>query len=192
MLIDYATIIARARWVREKAGLVGKEPPYSTRHILETVFPSIAVAGDNLTKNVSELAVADAEGRRALYYNRNMPHSTVRVGLMHGLYHHLEDMRTGLGLAECNLSFRKLAQKTREIDPLELACDMFAAEVLIPGDVLDRLAPDIIYTDDQKLKDAISDEIDHLSSKFNVPKGFMRWRLHDLHNLRRTHYNTHT
>jgi Zn-dependent peptidase ImmA (M78 family) len=191
MLIDYATVIARARWVREKAELMGRDPPYSTRHILETAFPDIAVAGDKLSKNVSEMAVADG-GRRALFYNRNMPHSTVRVGLMHGLYHHLEDMRTGQGLARCDLAFRKLGQKTKNVDPLELSCDLFAAEVLIPADVLDRLAPDQLFPKDPDVRDAISDEIDNLSSRFNVPKGFMRWRLFDLVHLRRTHFNVET
>jgi hypothetical protein len=111
---------------------------------------------------------------------------------MHGLYHHLEDMRTGQGLAQCDLMFRRLGQQTKQINPLELACDLFAAELLIPLDVLDRYAPDDPFTKDPKLKNAISDEIDHLSSRFNVPKGFMRWRLWDLVHLRRTHFNVET
>ena len=86
------------------------------------------------------MAVVD-KGRRALYYNRNKDHSVVRVGLMHGLYHHWSDLRDSDGLRECNLNIVKM-QRFEQRDPLEIACDLFAAEVLVPLDVLDHYAPD--------------------------------------------------
>lgn len=191
MIVDYARIIGLAAWVRQRAKLIGEKPPYSTRHILETVFPKIAVAGDaTMPKGITEMAVAD-KGRRALFYSKKVTHSVQRVGLMHGLYHHLADMRTGVGLIrECNLTSRTLGRyepSTR--DPLELSCDLFAAEVLIPFDVLDEMAPSIPFSSDPKIRAALDDETDHLSSRFNVPKGFMRWRLYDLIYFRKTHFN---
>jgi Zn-dependent peptidase ImmA (M78 family) len=189
MLLDYLTIMGRAAWVRHRAGLVGTKPPYSTREIMERVFPEIAVTGTKLPQHITEMAVAD-KGRRALYYNRHVKiaHGQQRVGLMHGLYHHLSDMKTGNGLRECNLVRRKLS-RVEATDNIELACDLFAAEVLIPFDVLDALAPANLYPRDETARAAVADEIDHLASKFNVPRGFMRWRVYDLHWFRRLHYN---
>ena len=187
-MLDYATIIGRAAWVRHQAGYIGEKPPYSSRHIIETVFPKIAVAGSDLPHGVTEMAVAD-KNRRALYYNKKVPHSTQRVGLIHGLYHHLSDIKAEAGLRECNLQLRELAVRVERLrDPVELACDLFAAEVLVPLDVLHRMAPDHLFPKDAKRRAAVDDEVDHLSSKFNVPKGFMRWRLFDLLHFRRTHY----
>jgi len=54
------------------------------------------------------MAVAD-KGRRALYYNRNVPHTQQRVGLMHGLYHHLSDIKDTVGMRECNLALATLS-----------------------------------------------------------------------------------
>jgi Zn-dependent peptidase ImmA (M78 family) len=189
-LVDYLTIMGRAAWVRHEAKLVGTKPPYSTRHIMETVFPKIAVTGTELPEHITEMAVAD-KGRRALYYNRHarVSHGQQRVGLMHGLYHHLSDMKTGDGLRECNLVSRKLS-RVEAVDNGELACDLFAAEVLAPLDVLAEYAPDQLYPRDPAVRAAVADEIDHLASRFNVPRGFMRWRIYDLHWFRRTHYNS--
>jgi Zn-dependent peptidase ImmA (M78 family) len=192
VLVDYARIIGLAAWVRQRAGLTGTPPPYSTRHILETVFPKIAVAGDaSMPKGVTEMAIHD-KGRRALFYSKKVSHPVQRIGLMHGLYHHMTDMKTGMGLIrECNLVTRALGQyHAPSKDPLELSCDLFAAEILIPLDVLDGLAPDIPYSKNPKVLAALDDETDHLSSRFNVPKGFMRWRLYDLIHFRKTHFNT--
>jgi hypothetical protein len=192
MLVDYARIIGLAAWVRQKAGIVGLPPPYSTRRIMESAFPKIAVAGDaSMPKGVTEMAISDDRGRRALFYSKKVSHPVQRVGLMHGLFHHLTDMKTGMGLIrECNLVVRALGQYEPPMkDPLELSCDLFAAEVLIPFDVLDEIAPEIPFSRDPKVRAAVDDEIDTLSSRFNVPKGFMRWRLYDLIHFRKTHFN---
>ena len=192
MLLDYGRIIGRAAWARSAAGFIGQPPPYSTRHLFESVFKTISVAGANLPDGITEMAVADEQGRRALFYNRNVSHPSARVGLVHGLYHHLSDIKEGVGLRECNLSNRKFDIFVASRDPIELACDLFAAEVLIPFDVLDELAPARLYSDDPHEKEAIQDEVDHLSSRFNVPMKFMRWRLYDLRRIRQTHYNPET
>lgn len=188
-LLDYATIIGRAAWVRHQAGYLDAEPPFSSRHILERVFPKIAVAGADLPPKVTEMAVAE-KGRRALFYARGVPHTQQRVGLMHGLYHHLSDIKENIGLRECNLTVRRLAQQENSQfrDPIELACDLFAGEVLVPLDVLDRMAPAQLYGAEGAAREAIEDEIDHLSSRFNVPRKFMTWRLYDLGCLRRSNF----
>jgi hypothetical protein len=188
MLIDYATVIGRAAWVRHQAGYIGEKPPYSSRHLIETVFPKIAVTGADLPKGVTEMAITKGR-QRALYYNRKVPHSAQRVGLIHGIYHHLSDIKAEPGLRECNLQLRELAHHVERLrDPVELACDLFAAEVLVPLDVLHPLAPENIYPRDPIARQAVEDETDHLSSMFNVPRGFMKWRLYDLHALRRSHF----
>lgn len=189
MFLDYATIIGRAAWVRHQSGFIGKEPPYSSRLLMEQVFPKIPVSGTTLPTGVTEMAVAET-GRRALFYNRHAPHTSQRVGLVHGLYHHLSDLKEMVGLRECNIPFRKLGSVQGKRDPVELSCDLFAAEVLVPLDVLHDYAPAQLFARDPQTKDAIEDEVDTLSSRFNVPKGFMKWRLWDLRWLRSTHYNT--
>ncbi len=189
MMLDYMTIIGRAAWVRSQAGLVGAPPPYSSRDILDKVFPNIAVSGTKLPKRVTEMAVADGN-KRALFYNRDVSHPHQRVGLMHGLYHHLSDIKGETGLRECNLLLREMSTRSTKMkDPVELACDLFAAEMLIPLDVLDQYTPLDPFPKNLHDKAAADDEIDHLSSRFNVPRGFMRWRLFDLLLLRRSHYN---
>lgn len=187
-LLDYGTIIGRAAYVRSKAGYIGRPPPYSTRTVLEKVFPRIAVAGAALPRGVTEMAVSE-KGRRALFYGKKTPHTVQRVSLMHGLYHHLSDIKSAVGLRECNLALTHLRRNDpRFADPLELSCDLFAAEVLIPLDVLSALAPDVLESKDMRIQAAIDDEIDHLSSKFNVPRDFMNWRIVDLVAMRSTHY----
>jgi Zn-dependent peptidase ImmA (M78 family) len=188
VLLDYATIIGRAAWVRSKAGLKGTAPPYSTRAVLETCFPHIAVTGASLPPHVTEMAMWQ-KGKRALFYNRAVQHPQQRVGLAHGLYHHLEDMKTDEGLRECNLVARRFAATAGTSDPLELACDLFAAELLIPLDVLDTLAPRPLWGAGGLARGALEDEYDHLASRFNVPKGFIKWRLYDLHVLRGSHFD---
>lgn len=190
MLLDYAMVIGRAAWVRHRAGYIGAKPPYSTKHLLETVFPEIPVSGADLPRGVTEMAIVDESGRRAIFYARGVHHASQRVGLMHGLYHHLSDLKVDPGLKECSLPLRKLGRIDSKMnDPVERACDLFAAEILVPLDVLDPLAPAVLFQRGASLKSALADEVDHLASRFNVPVGFMRWRLWDLHNIRQTHFD---
>lgn len=188
-LLPYAKIIGRAMWLRHAAGLDGTEPPYSLRSMMEAAFPGIAVTGADLPRQIAEMAVSDRRGR-ALFYNRRMNHPMQRVGLAHGLYHHMTDIRGEEGLRECNLSTRKLSEFADEFkSETELACDLFAAELLVPMDVLDRYAPDPLWGKDGLPKQALEDEYDTLASRFNVPRWFMRWRCYDLHQMRRSHFN---
>lgn len=190
-MLPYMKIIGRAAWVRAQAGLDGRDPPYSTHDIIEKVFPNIAVSGTHLPEGITEMAVSDGP-RRALFYNNRagISHAHQRVGLAHGLYHHITDIKGIDGLRECNVVLRQLADLgVGERDPTELACDLFAAELLVPLDVLDAMAPDPLWGPNALPKKAFDDECDHLASRFNVPAEFMRWRLFDLNALRKSHYN---
>lgn len=166
MLLDYTTIIGRAAWVLSKAGLLGTEPPYSTRRILEKVFPKIPVSGAPLPRGVTEMAIVEKNGRdvrRALFYSKNVGHQHQRVGLMHGLFHHLSDMKTGVGIRECSIPFRQLARTNNNLrDPVELSCDLFAAETLTPMSKLDEYAPSVLFSQDAAVRSALDDEIDNL------------------------------
>lgn len=187
-LVDYSKIIGRAAWVRSRAGLEGKDPPYSTRTIIETVFPDVAVTGADLPRHIAEMATSDKHGR-ALFYNRSHAAPMQRVGLAHGLYHHISDIREEPGLRECDLSARKLSEIVKDFaSELERSCDLFAGELLVPLHVLDRFAPDPLWGEGALPKAALEDEYDHLASRFNVPRWFAKWRLWDLHALRRSNF----
>jgi Zn-dependent peptidase ImmA (M78 family) len=194
MLINLGAVLGRAAYVRERAGLNELDPPYSTRHICETLFPSIGVQGDDdLPAGVTEMALAEqarAGVRRVILYSRNVDHSMQRVSIMHGLHHHLVDLKFSYGIRECNLAARRLEVDSRAITPEELEADHFAGEVLAPFHQLDRYAPADPFTKDPARRRVVADEIDHLASRYNVPRWFMLWRLYDLTKLRASNFHT--
>jgi Zn-dependent peptidase ImmA (M78 family) len=188
-LIDFGTIAARAALVRHKAGLIGKDPPYHTHDIMEAAFPDVAVVGaDNLPHFVIEMVEATPK-RRVVFYNRKVSTSTQRVGIMHGCHHLLTDLK---GVAEpvkreCNLNLRGLERSgVIAADAIEVACDIFAGEILVPFDVLDAYAPERLYPKSNPELQAFDEECDRIASRFQVPVGFARYRLWDLMHLRRT------
>jgi hypothetical protein len=189
MMVDVAGVLGRARFCREKAGFAGKGPPYSTRKVIETCFKGLGVTGADLPTGLIEMVERHRSGKRVLFYKRGIPPALQRVGIAHGLHHFLSDLKHAPGLSECNTRLRWL-EKSAQLsqDPIEVACDLFAGELLVPFDVLDDLAPRSLFPKDRVKDHIFRDEVDHLSSKFNVPVGFMRWRLFDLLHLRRTHF----
>ena len=190
MMIDVAAVLGRARFFREKAGFVGKAPPYSTRRVIETCFKGVGVTGADLPTGLIEMVERHKSGKRVLFYKRGISQQLQRVGIAHGLHHFLSDLKTSPGSSECNTNLRWL-EKTASLvqDPIEVACDLFAGELLVPFDVLDSMAPAVLFPRDRVKEHAFRDEVDHLSSRFNVPVGFMRWRLFDLLYLRKTHFS---
>jgi Zn-dependent peptidase ImmA (M78 family) len=102
----------------------------------------------------------------------------------------MTDIKGEVGLRECNVVMRRLGDRmVAHRDPVELACDLFAAELLMPLEVLDRLAPDPLWGKGALPRQALEDEFDALASRFNVPRGFAKWRCFDLHALRQSHFN---
>lgn len=187
-IVDYQRVIGRAAWVRTRAGLHDADPPYSTNQIMSTVFPAIRVEQADLPAGMIEMA--ERRGRRAtLYYSSKVPHTTQRVGIIHGLHHLLVDMKVEGGIAECNVNAKQLERVgALSQDPVELACDLFAAEVLVPLHRLDEYAPDALFPRDPRDKPVFEQECNRLASRFNVPLGFMRWRLFDLAQMRRSNF----
>lgn len=189
-LINPTTVMGRAALIRQRCGYLEAEPPYSTAHIIGTCFPDVSVSGsDTLPKHVTEMAQVDQIGQRLLWYNRRKHHSSQRVGIAHGLHHFLTDLREVRGTRNCDLGERQLERSGHlQVDPVEVACDLFAGELLVPFDVLDRYAPATLFPHAAVAKSGWDDVCDRLASMFNVPAGFMRWRLFDLMHLRRTHF----
>jgi hypothetical protein len=189
MLLDVGAVTGRARYCRERCGFVGRPPPYSTRKVIETCFKGLTVTGAALPTGLIEMAERHSSGRRALFYKRGIPNATQRVGIAHGLHHFLSDLRREPGTSECNTNLRWLENAAKLTqDPIEVACDLFAGELLVPFDVLDEMAPEVLFPKDKTAKHLFDDEVDHLASRFNVPVGFVRWRLFDLAQLRRSHF----
>jgi hypothetical protein len=188
VLLDFGLVLARAAWVRNRAGLTDKNPPYSTNAITDAVWPELPITGDRLPDGVTEMVVKDDKGRAQLYYSQKVGHPSQRLGIIHGVYHLMSDLRDGHGIRECDLTDRRFRQLTAQPNPIELACDLFAGEVLVPFSVLDRLAPEELFPRDEYARRAFNDECDRLASQFAVPVGFIRWRLYDLIHIRKTHF----
>lgn len=187
-LIDVGAIVGRAAWVRARAGLANADPPYSTHTLIEAAFPDVVVSGADLPHGVYELAER-APGRRSLWYARGVSQAAQRVGLAHGLHHLMTDLREEAGLRECNTMQRQLeVRRVLPANPIEVACDLFAGELLVPFAILDRMAPRDLFPHTPAAQQGWQDEVDRLASLFHVPAGFMRWRLYDLAHLRKTHF----
>ena len=191
MLLDYGRIAGRAAIIRQRCGFFDKDPPYSTTIVTRKCFSDLHVTGAALPRSVLEMVQVGASGK-VLYYNRKASESDRRVGIAHGLHHLLSDLRENpdFGLRECNVAARRLEQVGRlPPDGAEIACDIFAGELLVPFDVLDRYAPASLFPRGEADQHAFADETDRIASRFNVPAWFMGWRLRDLCHLRRSNLN---
>lgn len=190
MLLDVGEIEGRAAYIRKKLGLTSlPERGYSTRAITEGSFPRVFVTGDNLPRGITEMVVRD-RGRYQLFYSRMVQAPSQRLGIIHGCYHTLTDLRDDDGIRKCDLTDRKFRQRGQREHPVEVACDLFAGAILVPFSDLDALAPDDLFPGQQGSPErhAFDDEVDVLASRFQVPAGFMRWRLFDLAKLRQSHF----
>jgi len=190
-LLDNAAVTARAYIVRHRCGFIGAEPDYSTNTVQRICFPDVRITGARLPKGVIAMCEAGI-GRRTIFYNRDEPQSSQRVGIAHEFHHLLTDLKHPHlhEQRECNNAARALeAAGYLATSIVEIACDLFAGELLVPFDVLDRYAPDDLFPEELPLQQAFEDEVDRLASKFNVPAPFMLWRLRDLQHIRLTAAN---
>lgn len=191
-LLDLSAIAARAYIIRHRCGFIGAEPHYSTNVVHRAFFPDVHITGANLPSGVVAMCEAGLGGRRTIFYNRREPPASQRVGIAHEFHHLLTDLKSPEfhETRECNTSTRQLeAAGYLPTSMAEIACDLFAGELLVPFDVLDRYAPDILFPTELPLQQAFEDEVDRIASKFNVPTPFMAWRLRDLQQLRATAAN---
>lgn len=179
-LLDYAAITAKARNLRRKAKLNG--PPYSSKLLLERCFPEIHVTGQKLPERVTEIADV-TDGKRTIFYNSRLLAPEHRVGVVHGLAHHLFDLTESR--MECELRF---TEHQADQQMRERRADLFAAEILVPMVDLDQLIGPALEPKKPVDFQMFNDEVDHLSSRFNVPRDFLRWRISDLMHLRRTNF----
>lgn len=191
MIIDYQRVMGLARWVRDRCAYLDSDPPYSSKHVFDTCFPKIAVTGSRtLPRNCVEMALHEkSTKRRAVLYKRGLVAQEHRFATLHGLYHHLSDLRVDYGLRECNEKRRENESAIGAREPIEVECDQFAAEVLVPLEILDRFAPTVLYSDNPVQKRALEDARDHLASRFNVTDKLMAQRLYELNLLRKSYYN---
>lgn len=188
-------IVGRAAYLRAQVGYDRKDPPYSTTTLLDECFPDVVVTGADLDRGVTALS-ENRDGKRTIYYARNQPkrkiyisHAQQRTGIAHEIYHFLTDLKIGSGLRESSKIVREIGGWTAARDPIELACDLFAGEILVPFHLLHEYVPVNPFPKDPHEMDAMKNTIDRIASRFSVPVGFLRWRLYDLMKIRQSHYN---
>jgi hypothetical protein len=188
--LNLGQIEGRAAYLRAKCGLDDKHPPYSTNEITEAGFPRIVItSAPDLPRGITEMVIHH-QGQYSLFYSNKVGHPSQRLGILHGCYHTLSDLAAQEGQRECNLTDARFRQASGEDAPEERACDLFAGALLVPFHVLDRYAPDVLFPGARNSveRNAFDRKVDQLASKFNVPAGFMAWRLYDLAQLRKTHF----
>jgi hypothetical protein len=186
-LLDMAEIIRTARELRDRAALPG--PPYSARDLMVTCFPDVLVTGAQLPTGLTELVEAGPRGK-VIFYNRKSHPSTHRVGIIHGLGHLLFDLvgdivGTEAANKRCALSF---GPHQASQPAAERRADLFAGEILVPLEDLDKMITIELFPTDKIERQHFDDTVDNLASKFNVPVGFLRFRLWDLLQFRRSNF----
>ena len=158
----WASVVQMARAARLRSGQLTE--PFSTRRIVETLFPAAVVAGGQLPSRVQEAVSIRHEGP-VILYSRDLEPPDQRFVIAHAIAHLLYDGNAdGAGVGFVG-------------DPMrEERADAFAAELLVPLARLDAVMdPDISSSGDLHL-----DEIDRLASRFNVPRWLIRKRVQDL------------
>ncbi len=156
------SIAARAGELRLRAGQIN--PPFSTRIILDTAFPTALVTGCDLPDGVDEV-VSITDGDPVILYRRGLPVPEQRFAIAHALGHLVFDRIVGA----CRPGY--VGDPTRE-----LRADEFAAELLVPFFAFQCLlewAP----ADEGADRDLYLDQVDRLASLFNVTAAVMDERV---------------
>lgn len=183
-LLDISQIAAWGASIRRRCGFIGADPPYSSNKVHQVVFSYVEVHGEDLPVGVLAMTEAGV-GRVVIYYNRRETRDQQRFGIMHEFGHLVTDLREvrGLERRECRRGRRGDLH-----DEVEHICDLFAADVLVPLEVLDRYAPGRLFPRDPLASKMFLDEIDRLASRFNVPSSLIVERLQDLALFRRSSF----
>ncbi len=157
------------------------DPPYSTSRVIEEMFPAVAVVQRTLTRH-GQIEVYPGplpNGKQAvIVYHDGSHHSTQRFTVAHELGHWLFDFREGEALPTIECGSRTAAERR---------ADQFAAEFLVPMQVLDRhvkfdLFPDADDEDEVAKK---AQRVQRLASRFNVSLLCMKNRVRDLSRWRK-------
>lgn len=181
-LLDVVEIIGVARELRRRAGFVA--PPYSAKHLLETCFPDVLVTGGNLPRGVTEIVTLNPAGERTIFYNRRSAPGTQRLGIVHGCAHLIWDLIDETRQRECRMAYEDGTHTA-----MERRADLFAGEILAPLPDLDAMMGESpLFPQESVDKRHFEDTVDHLASRFNLPQGFIRFRLWDLIHFRKTNY----
>lgn len=147
----------RAHDLRRQAGL--EEPPYSTRHLVDSCFPEILVTGRHLPAGIDELLTVTDSGP-VIYYHRGLSSADQRFAIAHALGHVLFDLE----------AVERRCMPGRPGDPdAELRADLFAAELLVPALEVDPYVGMGVRPSDPAGEAVWLDMIDEIASHFNAP-----------------------
>ena len=139
------------------------------------------MTGGDLPRGIAEVVEADDQGDVTLFYNRRINTSAQRVAIAHGLGHIVFG---DLARRRCSADGRHRPAE----EHAERRADLVAAELLVPLHELDPAAGPELFPREPVAKQAFDDSVDQLASWFQVPPGFVRWRLWDLVHLRRSNF----
>jgi hypothetical protein len=180
-MIEFGRIAAHVSSIRNRCGFYESAPPYSIHKVRETVYSDVDLHGITLPLEV--VAVVEVGvGRRAIFFNRELPHPVTRVGVAHEFGHLQIDLAAPRDLTR--IECRSIPGP--EQDAIERSCDHFAGELLVPFTVLEEYAPIALFPREPARMAAFLDEMRRLAETFNVSERFMEWRLRDLAQLRRS------
>lgn len=159
-------VAAAADELRSFAGLV--VPPFSTRRILESHWPTAVVTGRSLPDGIEE-AVALTDDGPLIIYRRELASCERRFAIAHAIAHLVFDLgschRRGI-----------VIERAREI-----RADEFARELLIPDRALllrVTMWPREVFTGPDL--DAYMDQVDQIASTFHVPPSRIDQRIREL------------
>lgn len=150
------------------------EPPVRVHDLLAAAFPKLFVGEADLGDYHGAL-VTDA-GRGAMYFTRTADVDQKNIILAHLTWHWLKHALKG----QIDLTRQCLVYVARPEDPLAAAerdADVFAAELLVPLEVLEKYLdfPAEVKTEAQKAY--VSKRTPELAAQFAVPVEVMKARL---------------
>lgn len=160
-----------------------RQPPFSTSHAIETLFPQLDVIGASIDE-FARIEVFDEplpSGKRAIVtYDDKSAAPTHRFSIAHELAHWIFDFRCGAERAtvECGRRGGKSVSEQR--------ADYFAAEFTAPLWILDQHVKFRLHADESDVDEmaALKNHTQRMASRFNVSLRCMQMRLRDLSHWR--------
>lgn len=169
-------VLAEAHRLQAAIGFT--KPPLSTLELIDGLFPEIEVIGMPTRKhgNIDVYREPQPDGKQAIIVYSEFDHaSTQRFSIAHEVGHWIFDCQRGAAIpAEWSCGDRRA--------PAERRANAFAAELLVPLAMLDRLVRFNIAAD-RTDEDELAEWTQHcqrLASRFNVSLACMKARIGDL------------